>query len=43
MRKMEKTIIDLVGESCLANEKNDTKLVGNTCGLVVCVEKKILC
>lgn len=27
MRKMEKTVIDLVEESCLANEKNDTKLV----------------
>ncbi|UJR26463.1 hypothetical protein I4U23_007793 [Adineta vaga] len=26
VRKMEKTVIDLVGESCLANEKNDTKL-----------------
>ncbi|CAF0761928.1 unnamed protein product [Adineta ricciae] len=26
VRKMEKAIIDLVGESCLADEKNDTKL-----------------
>jgi hypothetical protein len=26
-RKMEKTIVDLVDESCLAYEKNDTKLV----------------
>jgi hypothetical protein len=27
-RKMEKAIVDLVDESCLAYEKNDTKLVG---------------
>lgn len=26
-KKMEKTILDLVEESCLAFEKNDTKLV----------------
>jgi hypothetical protein len=31
---MEKAVIDLVDESCLAYEKNDTKLVGKVYSFV---------